>query len=430
MDSSTRTTEPPRTWAGTYTFQAPRLVEATSIEQVLDEVRRASADGMRVRALGTRHSFSDIADTTGTLLTVTGIAADPVLDETARTVTVGAGTRYGLLAEWLEQRGWALHNMGSLPHISIAGAVATGTHGSGDRNGVLTTAVRAIEYADAAGDLRTLRQGDPDFAAVAVGLGATGIVVRVTLAIEPSFRVRQDVYRGLTWDAGFEQFDEITAAGYSVSVFTVWDDDFGELWVKTRLESDHDPVPDAIAGAVRDRLLADTIGDSLSENLTTQGGVPGPWSERLPHFRLDSTPSNGDELQTEYFVDRRHAVEALRAVRSLGERIRPHLLVSELRTAAADDLWLSGAYERDFLAIHFTWKNEPNAVTALLPDLQSALADFDARPHWGKYHSLATDEIARVTPRLADARAVFERLDPAGVFTNAHLERVGVRVPR
>lgn len=430
MDSTTSKGSTRRTWAGTYTFQAPRLVEATSIDQVQDEVRRAADSGQRVRALGTRHSFTDIADTTGTLLTVTGIDADPVLDESARTVTIGAGTRYGVLAEWLEQRGWALHNMGSLPHISIAGAIATATHGSGDRNGVLTTAVRAIEYADAAGDLRILRQGDPDFAAVVVGLGATGIVVRVTLAVEPSFRVRQDVYRGLTWDAGFAEFDGITGAGYSVSVFTVWDDDFGQLWVKTRLGSDDDPVPDTIAGAVRDTVAAGTIGDEFVDNLTTQGGVPGPWSERLPHFRLDSTPSNGDELQTEYFVDRRHAVDALRAVRSLGPRIRPHLMVSELRTAAADDLWLSGAYERDFLAIHFTWKNEPDAVAALLPDLQSALADFDARPHWGKFHSVAPDEIARVTPRLADARAVFARLDPAGMFTNAHLERIGVREAR
>lgn len=423
-------TAPLRTWAGTHTFAAPRLVEATSVEEVQATVQVEAGSGGCVRALGTRHSFSDLADTTGTLVTVTGIPAEPALDERERTVTVGAGIHYGELALWLEQQGWALHNMGSLPHISVGGATATGTHGSGDGNGVLTTALRALEFVDAAGALQTVRHGDPDFAALAVGLGAYGIVVRVTLAIQPSFRLRQDVYRGLAWEAGLADFDAVTSAGYSVSVFTSWAEDFGQLWVKTRLEADGDPVPDEIAGAVRDAVAADTIGDEFTDNLTTQGGVPGPWSERLPHFRLDSTPSNGDELQTEFFVDRRHAVAALTAVRGLSHRIRPHLLISELRTAAADDLWLSGAYERDFLAIHFTWKNEPDAVTALLPDLQSALSEFDARPHWGKFHSVSADEIARVNPRLGEARAVFERRDPDGVFTNAHLERVGVRVAR
>lgn len=405
------------TWAGTHVFTASALVDATTI----DEVRRVVAAGGPVRAVGTRHSFNDLADTAGTLVSVTGIPADPVLDEERREVTVGAGTRYGVLARWLDDRGWALHNLGSLPHISIGGAIATGTHGSGHGNGVLTTAVRRLEYVDATGALAVVRSGDPDFAALAVGLGAFGIVVRVTLAIEPSYRMRQDVYSGLKWEAFLADPDAITGAAYSVSVFTTWgDDEVGDIWVKSRLDA-FEPLD----GVRPYTATASLVGST--ENLTEQLGTPGAWCDRLPHFRLDATPSNGDEIQSEYFVARSDAAAALTAVRRLADDIRPHLLVSELRTARADDLWLSGAYERDTLAIHFTWANHPDAVRALLPAIEKALAPFDARPHWGKWHTMGADAVAAVVPRLADARAVFERLDPEARFANVHLRRLGLR---
>jgi alditol oxidase len=405
------------TWAGTHVFSAPALVEATTV----DEVRRVVAAGGPVRALGTRHSFSDLADTDGTLVTVTGILADPVLDETRREVTVGAGTPYGVLARWLEEHGWALHNLGSLPHISIGGATATGTHGSGHGNGSLTTAVRALEYVDAGGELRVLRIGDPDFPALAVGLGAFGIVTRVTLAIEPSYRMRQDVFTGLSWDAFLADPDAVTGCAYSVSVFTTWvGDEVGDVWVKSRMDAVGVPP-----GTQPRTEIAALVGST--ENLTAQLGVEGAWCDRLPHFRLDGTPSNGDEIQTEYFVARSDAAAALRAVRELGPDIHPHLMVTELRTVAADDLWLSGAYGRDTLAIHFTWVNRPDAVLALLPRIEAALAPFGARPHWGKWHTMEADAVAAVVPRLADARAAFERLDPDARFANAHLRRLAIR---
>lgn len=403
------------TWAGTHAFTAPEFVEARSVEEVAAAVRT----GGPVRALGTRHSFSDLADTTGTLVTVTGIPADPVLDDERREVTVGAGTRYGVLATWLEERGWALHNLGSLPHISVGGAIATGTHGSGDRNGGLATAVRALEYVDAQGDLRRVALGDPDFPALVVGLGAFGIVVRVTLAVQPTYLVRQDVTPGLTWDELLSDPEAVTGSAYSVSVFTTWVGGVvGDVWRKALVAPGERVDPPV----VETRPL---VGST--DNLTTQGGIPGPWLERLPHFRLDSTPSNGDEIQSEYFVARADAGGALSAMRELGSEIAPHLLVTELRTAAADDLWLSGAYERDTLAIHFTWRNEPAAVHALLPRIEAALAPFAPRPHWGKVHTLDAAAIRRTVPRLDDARRVFERLDPEGRFANDHLRRVGLR---
>jgi xylitol oxidase len=413
-----------RNWAGTYEYRAPALVAA----RTEDDVRRAvTSTSGRVRALGTRHSFSDLPDTDGTLIDLAGLEGGFRLDADG-TVRVAAGTRYGVLALWLEGRGRALHNLGSLPHISVAGATATGTHGSGDANGVLTTAVRGIRYLDAGGDVRSVSPADADFPALAVGLGAYGIVLSLDLATEPSYRMRQDVYTGVSWDAALGALPEATGAGYSVSVFTRWEPGtVGYVWVKTRLDADTDLVPDGLLDGVRD---ADAEPLAGLADITELRGVPGAWMHRLPHFRLDGEPSFGDEIQSEYFVARDRAPDALRAVLALGELIRPVLFVSELRTARADELWLSPAHGQDVLAIHFTWRNDPAAVGQVLPMIESALEPFDARPHWGKHHGLDRAAIERVHPRLADARAVFERLDPAGRFGNAHLGRVGVREPR
>ncbi|MFE7845839.1 D-arabinono-1,4-lactone oxidase [Microbacterium sp. NPDC057407] len=411
-----------RNWAGTYEYTAPMIVTA----RTEDEVRRALAGGGPVHALGTRHSFTDLPDTGGTLIDVSGLEGGFELGD--GTVRVAGGTRYGVLASWLDERGLALHNLGSLPHISVAGATATGTHGSGDAHGVLTTAVRGIRYLDAHGALHEVRRGDPDFAAVAVGLGAFGVVVSLDLATEPTYRVRQDVYRDVTWDAALHALPAVTGAGYSVSVFTRWDpESIGYVWVKTRLDDDRQPVPETLLDGVRD-VDAEPLGGLA--DVTELRGVPGPWMLRLPHFRLDGTPSFGDEIQSEYFVSREHAVTALLAMRELGELIRPVLFVSELRTAAADDLWLSPAYGRDILAIHFTWRNDPDAVGRVIPEIERALEPYAARPHWGKRHGFGRERLERVHPRLADAREVFERLDPDGRFVNRHLIRVGARRPR
>lgn len=414
------------TWSGTYDFTAPRLVEARSIEEVQDLVRA----GGRVRALGTRHSFTDLADTTGTLVTVTGIDPGIRIDEEAGAVTVGAGTRYGIVAAAVGEAGWALHNMGSLPHISVGGATATGTHGSGDRNANLATAVRAIEYVDHRGELVTVRRGDPDFDALPVGLGAYGIVVRLTLDLQPAFLVRQDVYRDIPWDAVLADLDAATGEGYSVSLFTRDWSAVTSGFVKRRSETGDEPgaVIDEWLGAPRATEQVPIL-DTIDPNTTAQGRV-GPWFEGLPHFRIDSTPSNGAEIQSEWFVDRADAVAAIEAVRAVASRFADALQVSEIRTIAADGLWLSEAYGRDSVALHFTWTDDAAAVGRAVDVVEEAIAPFGARPHWGKVHHLDRAAIERVAPRLADARAVFERMDPDGVFTSAALERVGVRVAR
>ena len=420
-----------RNWSGTYQFTAPKIIAAQSI----DEVQRVVAAGGRVRALGTRHSFNDLADNGATLVSVTGIAPDPVIGETGGTVTVGAGTSYGVLSAWLQDRGMALGNTGSLPHISIAGATATGTHGSGSGNQILSGAVAGLEYVAADGELRRADRATPGFEGMAVGLGAFGIVVRVTLDIQPTYLVRQDAYTGLPWDRALADLDAIMDAAYSVSLFTDWSgDSLRAAWVKRRVAAldntgttAFDDTPEEFFGARREPGPVRFI-DAPADNLT-ELGTAGPWSQRLPHFRLDSTPSNGDEIQSEYFVERRHGAAALEAVRRRAGGITPLLMISEIRTTAADRLWLSGAYGRETVAIHFTWRNDPAAVDAVLREVEAALEPFAARPHWGKVSHVTAARVAELYPRVDDARALFERLDPDGRFSGPRLERLGVRAP-
>ena len=400
-------------WAGYHEYAATTLHRPTSI----DELQEIVAAAPSIRALGSRHSFNDLADS-AELVTLDGLDPDFRIDEESETVSFSAGIRYGDLAEVLHAGGWALRNMASLPHISVAGAIATSTHGSGDRNATLARAVSRLELVSADGRLRTITPVDDEFDGAIVALGALGIVTRITLDIEPTYQVRQDVYVGLGWERLLEHYDAITARAYSVSVFTDWSDDTRTtVWLKSRL--DERTPPGEVYGA---KPLGDDVGlaEGASSNATQQGGIPGPWNERLPHFRMGFTPSNGDELQSEYLIPRQHAVEALTAIRALAGRIAPHLIISELRTVSADSLWLSPAYDRDSIAIHFTWKFESVAVLQLLPVIEAALEPFGARPHWGKlFHALPRE----LYPKLPDFVALAEELDPDGKFRNAYLER-------
>jgi xylitol oxidase len=260
---------------------------------------------------------------------------------------------------------------------------------------------------------------------MAVGLGAFGIVTRVTLDVQPSYLIRQDVYAGLPWDRVLGDLEAIMSAAYSVSLFTDWSGQtIGPAWVKRRMSGGRVPID--FFGARLDPGPA-RLADAPLDNLTVLN-VVGPWSERLPHFRLESTPSNGDEFQSEFFVDRRQGAAALEAVRRHAGVITPLLLLSEFRATAADDLWLSGSYGRETLAIHFTWRNLPDEVDAVLPVIEEALAPFGARPHWGKVSHV--DQLQSLYPRLPEARELFERLDPDGRFSNRRLERLGVRASR
>ncbi|MGB9011879.1 MAG: FAD-binding protein [Aeromicrobium sp.] len=398
-------------WAGNVRYGASVLHEPTSVEELQEIVAGAS----RVRAVGSRHSFNSIADTNHAQVSVAGLPARVEIDEEQREVTVSAGFRYGELVQQLDAAGWALHNLASLPHISVAGGIATGTHGSGDRNGSLASAVSALQLVGADGELREVCRGDRDFAGMVVSLGALGVVTAVSLDIRPTFQIRQDVFEHLPWSDLVEHFDEITSAAYSVSVFTDWNK-VGptSVWLKSGTTSRSD-----LFGALPATSGLHPLPGIDPESTTDQLGRPGPWWDRLPHFRLGFTPSNGDELQTGYLVPRDHALAAIDAVRSMADIVRPVLLISEIRTVAADPLWLSPSHDTDCAALHFTWRRDVPGVMACLPALDDALAPFAARPHWGKLFTTTPERHHAAYPRLVDFGRLVERIDPTGTFGNA-----------
>jgi alditol oxidase len=400
-------------WAGTQVYRASTVHRPTTHEQLREIVARAP----RVRVLGSRHSFNAIADS-AELVTLEGLPADVVVDHAAGTASCNAALKYGELAAALAAEGVALHNLASLPHISVGGAVATATHGSGDANGNLAAAVSGIELMTSSGETVTAARGDADFDGLVVGLGALGAVTRLTLAIEPAYEVRQRVFEGLSWEALHEHFDDITASGYSVSVFTRWGETVDQVWVKTRVTDAPEQRRDELFGAVEATLERHPILGLDPVNCTPQLGVAGPWSDRLPHFRMGFTPSHGEEIQSEYHLPRRHAAAAIQAVRGLADTLAPVLQVAEIRTIAADRLWMSPQYEQATVALHFTWTREPEAVARVLVELEAALAPLEPRPHWGKAFVADAGTLAPRYERLADFARLAERLDPRGAFRN------------
>ena len=408
-----------RNWAGNHAYRAERVHRPSSVE----ELREIVAAARQIRVLGSRHSFNAIGDA-AELVTLEDLPADIVVDHDARTVACSAAVRYGTLAEALEREGVALRNLASLPHISVGGAVATATHGSGDTNGNLATEVAAVELVTSDGDLLTRARGDDDFDGLVVGLGALGAMTRVTLDVEPAYEVRQRVFEELRWDALLEHFDAITASGYSISVFhRLHETAADQVWVKSRVTAEPEQIRDELVGARAATEERHPILGVDPVNCTAQRGVPGLWSDRLPTFRMGFMPSSGEEIQSEFLIARERAVPAIETVRALAGSIRPVLQVCEIRTMAADRLWLSPQYEQDTIGIHFTWKPEQQAVERVLVAVEAALAPFEPRPHWGKLFLATAADIAPLYPRLPDFARLAARLDPRGAFRNDWLER-------
>ncbi len=418
--SSGQPSSPRENWAGNLTYSTDHLHAPATVEEVRAVVKSCA----KLRALGTRHSFNTIADSTHNQISLKRLD-DITIDDKARTVTVGAGITYGARAPVIDARGYALHNLASLPHISVAGAIATATHGSGIHNGNLATAVAALEIVTADGQILHLsREKDGDqFLGAVVGLGALGVVTHGTLNLLPTYQVAQTVYRNLSFDHLQHHLDEIFGSGYSVSLFTDWQNHRAtQVWIKRRLApGDKNDWPTEFFGAARAAEKLHPIEGHPAESCTEQQGIPGPWYERLPHFRMNFTPSSGRELQTEYFVPRERGYEAILAVEKLRDRITPHLFVTELRTIAADELWMSMAHERPSLAIHFTWKPEWPEVRQILPLIEAQLAPFSPRPHWAKLFTIPPSRVQAQYARLADFETMLERLDPTHKFRNAFL---------
>ena len=410
-----------KNWAGNYTYSTAKLSPATSVGQVQAFVKKHN----KLKVLGTRHCFNSIADSKDNLLSLLPMDDVIALDPKAHTVTVDANMKYGQLAPYLDKKGFALHNLASLPHISIAGACATATHGSGVKNGNLSTAVSGLEIITAAGDVRTLsRAKDGDtFRAAVVNLGALGVVTKVTLDIQPTFMVRQDVYENLPMAQLKDHFEAIVSGGYSVSLFTDWQKSrINEVWIKRRVDKGVklEAKPEYFGAKLATKNLH-PIAELSAVNCTEQMGVPGPWYERLPHFKMGFTPSSGKELQSEYFVPRNNAVEAILAVERLNKYVSPHLMITELRTIDADQLWMSPCYKQPSLAIHFTWKPDWASVRKVLPMIEKELAPFNARPHWGKLFTMAPSVLQSRYEKLPAFKQLVAEFDPKGKFRNDFL---------
>jgi len=419
-----RSTRAPLTnWAGNLEYGTANVHYPTSVGQVQDVVKRCR----RIRALGTRHSFNRIADSTENQVSLQHLNSVVSLDRASKTVTVEAGMTYAELAPYLHANGYALHNLASLPHISIAGACSTATHGSGSKNGNLATAVSAIEFVDAAGEVVTLsRQRDGDhFRGAVVGLGGVGVVTRLTLDLQPTFDMTQVVYRNLPMRELENNFDAIMSSGYSVSLFTDWTrKNVNQVWIKRRVgEGSSSAVAPDFHGAHLATRNMHPLDDESPEPFTEQMGVPGAWYERMPHFRMSFRRSSGEELQSEYFVLVEHAYDAMMAVEELHEEMTPHLFISEIRTIDADDLWMSPCYNRACVAPHTTWRPEWNEVVRLLPLIEQKLAPYDALPHWGKLFTASPSVLRSRLGKLAAFKELLSHHDPDGKFRNDFLSQ-------
>ena len=409
-------------WAGNLEYSTTNVHYPKTVEEIQEVVRKCN----KLKPLGSRHSFSKIADSNDNLVSLKELNKVVSLNKDSNTVTVEGGMKYGELAPYLHENGYALPNLASLPHIGIAGACSTATHGSGVKNGNLSTAVSEIEFVNASGDIVVLskqKDGEQFYGAV-VALGAIGVVTKVTLDLLPTFNMKQVVYRNLPISELKNNFENIQSKGYSVSLFTDWKNkNINEVWIKKRASESDTSAALELFGA---RLATENlhpVEDQSAENVTDQMDIAGPWYERLPHFKMGFTPSVGKELQSEYFVPIEHAYDAMMAMEKLHEKITPHLFISEIRTIQADDFWMSPCYKQTCVALHTTWKQEVETVMNLLPLIEEQLAPFNARPHWAKLFTIAPSVLQSRYKKLGDFKELVKQYDPAGKFRNEFLEK-------
>ncbi len=407
-----------KNWAGNYVYKAKHFYEPTTVEEVQTLIKELDAQ----KALGSCHCFNNIADSPMNQISTKNLGGILHIDAEAMTVTVGAGAKYGEFATELYDKGYALHNLASLPHISVAGACATATHGSGVTNGNLATSVAAVEMVNGAGEIVQLKRGDEDFEGCVVNLGALGILTKVTLDIEKAFDVRQDVFQDLPLESLKRNFWAILSGGYSVSLFTDWQDQkISQVWVKRRVDREVKDLGDEYYGAKPANRNLHPITELSAENCTEQMGVPGPWYDRLPHFKMGFTPSSGKELQSEFFVPMEKALEAILALEKQRDLISPQLMITEIRTIAADKLWMSPCYGQDCVAIHFTWKQNPKEVDELVAMIEKELEPFEYRPHWGKLFSINPSQLHLRYKKYRDFLSLAKHFDPEGKFKNDYL---------
>lgn len=404
-------------WAEYVAFGAASTHFPRSVVEVQDVVRQSP----KVRAVGARHSFNAIADTPGALISLRSLERRIEIDPIVRTVTIDGGITYSELCPVLDAAGWALFNLASVPDFTVVGAVSTAVHGSGNTNRNLAASVAALEIVTASGDVVALKRGEPDFDGAVVSLGALGVVTAMTLDLVPRFEVRQNVFHHLPFDGVVENFDALMGSAFSVSLFTHWNSNkVDQAWLKG-IVGGTEPAGDFYGGRAAPGESSPVWGKE-PYGTTGQMGLFGPSYDRLPHARIGALPAVGYEFQSEYFVARTDAPAAMRAIRAIQPALHPALVVSEVRTVAADELWLSMNYHQDSVGFHFSLQRDWPTVRTALVVLEAALAPFKPRPHWGKLFVMPAADIQSRYPRLGDFRALVTRHDPQGKFRNAFID--------
>jgi alditol oxidase len=411
----------PRTnWAGNLTYSTDNLLTPKNIAELQEAIKKCK----KLRGLGTKHCFNKIADSDQNQISSSAFNKVVSLDKINNTVTVEAGIKYGEFCKYLDDNGYALHNLASLPHISVAGACATSTHGSGIKNGSLATAVVAIEFVNGKGELvqLTKEKDGGEFLGAVVNLGALGMVTKLTLGLQPTFKMKQVVYQNLPMSELENNFEAIMSAGYSVSLFTDWKNkNVSEVWIKSKSDDMKNVAPTFYGATLATKNLH-PIEALDPVNCTEQMAVEGPWYERMPHFKMGFTPSSGKELQSEFFIPFENAFQGLMAIEKLNEKVSPHLMITEVRAIAADDLLMSPFYKKACVAFHFTWKQEIEAVNAVLPFIEQALAPYNPRPHWGKVFTMQPAVLQSRIEKLHEFTSLMSKHDPEGKFRNAFID--------
>ncbi|MGW6979712.1 D-arabinono-1,4-lactone oxidase [Streptomyces sp. NPDC054932] len=424
-----------RNWAGNITATPTRVVSPASVGELQEAVRRAAEDGLRVKAVGTGHSFTAAAATDGVLVRPQALAGILSIDRAAGTVTVAAGTVLRDLNRALAAEGLSLTNMGDIMEQTVSGATSTGTHGTGRDSASIAAQIRGLELVTADGRLLNCsdKENPEVFAAARVGIGALGIVTAITFAVEPVFflSAREE-------PMGFErvtaEFEQHFAENEHFEFY--WFPHTGNCNTKRNNRSQGPAAPPGPVSAwIEDELLSNglfqavnSLGRAVPATIPSIARVASRALSARTYtdipYKVFTSPRRVRFVEMEYALPREQVVEALRELRAMVDRsgLRISFPV-EVRTAPADDITLSTASGREtaYIAVHM-YKGTP--YQSYFTAAERIFTAHGGRPHWGKVHTRDAGYFAEVYPRFGEFTALRDRLDPNRVFGNDYLRRV------
>ncbi|MEV5878882.1 D-arabinono-1,4-lactone oxidase [Streptomyces sp. NPDC052101] len=424
-----------RNWGGNVSARPARQVAPASVEELAEAVRRAAEDGLKVKAVGTGHSFTSIAATDGVLIRPQLLTGIRRIDRESMTVTVEAGTPLKRLNAALAREGLSLANMGDIMEQTVSGATSTGTHGTGRESGSIAAQIKGLELVTADGSVLTCSEKEnPEvFAAARIGLGALGIVTAITFAVEPLFllNAREEP---MPFDRVLAEFDQLWAENEHFEFY--WFPHTGNTNTKrnNRSAGPEQPVGQ-LAGWFEDEFLSNGVFQ-VAQWVGRAAPAAVPAIARISSkalsartytdipYKVFTSPRRVRFVEMEYAVPRAALTQTLRELKAMVERsgLRVSFPV-EVRTAPADDITLSTASGRDsaYIAVHM-FRGTP--YQAYFTAAERIFTAHEGRPHWGKVHTWDAEYFARVYPRFGEFTALRDRLDPERLFQNDYLRRV------